>query len=239
MEPQVTTDQAMEGEAARATATSANLKEQISLCSDGSSLRYRGCVSDSASAMKKQMSTQSLCADGCVSDSASEMKNWSLSSPSYDTFGSGLGCLSSSNRATHAPETHLKMNSTLGTRTAMDSSADVQINRFQRLMTPDSVNNYSYNRYGARRFEDTLQRERSFDIYWFPAITQTPRQMAQAGFFYTGPGDRVRCYRCGLVLHNWIHGESVAAAHLFYAREKGVNCAFIEHNHKQLEMLGG
>lgn len=38
---------------------------------------------------------------------------------------------------------------------------------------------------------------------WPTALTQTPRDLAQAGFFYVGNGDYTRCFFCGGGLRNW------------------------------------
>ena len=40
--------------------------------------------------------------------------------------------------------------------------------------------------------------------HWPIGLTQTPRVLAEAGFFYTGKGDQVRCYQCGGGIHNWL-----------------------------------
>ena len=30
-----------------------------------------------------------------------------------------------------------------------------------------------------------------------------PSELANAGFYYTGQADRVKCFQCGLILHSW------------------------------------
>ena len=30
-----------------------------------------------------------------------------------------------------------------------------------------------------------------------------PSELADAGFYYTGQADRVKCFQCGLILHSW------------------------------------
>lgn len=42
---------------------------------------------------------------------------------------------------------------------------------------------------------------------WPTAMTQTPRGMALAGFFYAGYGDYTRCFFCGGGLRNWEAGD--------------------------------
>ncbi|KAH8256995.1 hypothetical protein KR038_001052, partial [Drosophila bunnanda] len=45
-------------------------------------------------------------------------------------------------------------------------------------------------------------RRRTFDA-WPRNLKQKPHQLAEAGFFYTGVGDRVRCFSCGGGLKDW------------------------------------
>nr|SVE88493.1 EOG090X01XB [Daphnia sinensis] len=39
--------------------------------------------------------------------------------------------------------------------------------------------------------------------HWPPQLKQTPRAMAQAGFFHLGVNDHVNCFHCGSGLRNW------------------------------------
>ena len=42
---------------------------------------------------------------------------------------------------------------------------------------------------------------------WPASMTQTPRDMAIAGFFFAGYGDYTRCFFCGGGLRNWEPGD--------------------------------
>ena len=42
---------------------------------------------------------------------------------------------------------------------------------------------------------------------WPASMTQTPRDMAIAGFFFAGYGDYTRCFFCGGGLRNWERGD--------------------------------
>lgn len=50
------------------------------------------------------------------------------------------------------------------------------------------------------------ERVKSFSD-WPSSMTQTPREMALAGFFYAGYGDYTRCFFCGGGLRNWEAGD--------------------------------
>ncbi|XP_068118512.1 baculoviral IAP repeat-containing protein 7 isoform X2 [Hyperolius riggenbachi] len=56
------------------------------------------------------------------------------------------------------------------------------------------------------------RRLRTFSV-WPGPDTITPRQLARAGFFYLGPGDRVQCFCCGGVLRCWEPGDKPVAEH--------------------------
>lgn len=53
-----------------------------------------------------------------------------------------------------------------------------------------------------RRFADEEERLRSFAT-WPLGLNQKPKEMAEAGFFYTEIGDRVVCFYCGGRMKDW------------------------------------
>lgn len=60
------------------------------------------------------------------------------------------------------------------------------------------------------------RREESFK-FWPIQMAQTPKQLADAGFFYTGKGDRLICFYCGGGLHTWRVNDDPWEQHaLFY-----------------------
>lgn len=54
-------------------------------------------------------------------------------------------------------------------------------------------------------------------------IKQTPRSLADAGFFYTGYSDRVRCFHCGGGLWNWQDDDDPWVEHARWFP----NCAYV------------
>ena len=58
---------------------------------------------------------------------------------------------------------------------------------------------------------------------WPKQIKQTPQELAEAWFYYTQKGDTVRCFYCGLFLHNWEEQDNVVSEH----RRHGFTCKFI------------
>lgn len=51
---------------------------------------------------------------------------------------------------------------------------------------------------------------------WPVQMSQKPEELAEAGFYYTGRGDRVLCFHCGLGLKDWRCGDDVWTQHAFF-----------------------
>ncbi|XP_056015256.1 uncharacterized protein LOC125677307 [Ostrea edulis] len=64
---------------------------------------------------------------------------------------------------------------------------------------------------------------------WPAAMTQTPRDMSLAGFFYAGYGDYTRCFFCGGGLRNWEAGDDPWVEHARWFSK----CAFVRQNRGQ------
>ncbi|KAM6924519.1 baculoviral IAP repeat-containing protein 7 isoform 1-T1 [Xenentodon cancila] len=58
---------------------------------------------------------------------------------------------------------------------------------------------------------------------WPTDAPVTSGDLARAGFFFLGPGDKVQCFCCGGILRCWVHGDSPAAEH----KRHFPNCKFI------------
>ncbi|XP_008276994.1 baculoviral IAP repeat-containing protein 2 [Stegastes partitus] len=58
----------------------------------------------------------------------------------------------------------------------------------------------------------------------FPASVVTERSLARAGWFYTGVGDRVQCFRCNVTAEGWQAGDCPTEKH----RQLSPSCSFIQ-----------
>ena len=58
-------------------------------------------------------------------------------------------------------------------------------------------------------FQDRLKTFKN----WPKQIEQQPKDLAEAGFYYTKIGDKVRCFYCGLTLHKWVKGDDPVCEH--------------------------
>lgn len=67
-----------------------------------------------------------------------------------------------------------------------------------------------------RRYESEEARVKSFEL-WPIGLKQRPRDMAAAGFFYTGEGDRTKCYHCGLGIKDWERDDEPWSEHARWA----------------------
>lgn len=70
-----------------------------------------------------------------------------------------------------------------------------------------------------RRETDRL---RTFQ-HWPSDAAVTSTDLAKAGFFFVGPGDKVQCFCCGGILRCWVHGDCPVAEH----RRHFPSCSFI------------
>ncbi|XP_062128953.1 death-associated inhibitor of apoptosis 1 [Drosophila sulfurigaster albostrigata] len=101
--------------------------------------------------------------------------------------------------------------------TMMQSSAAVEPCS-QRMATHNG--NY-YPEYPEYAIETA--RLRSFED-WPRNMKQKPQQLAEAGFFYTGVGDRVRCFSCGGGLKDWDDNDEPWEQHALWLKD----CRFVK-----------
>ncbi|XP_065342052.1 baculoviral IAP repeat-containing protein 7-B-like [Cloeon dipterum] len=71
------------------------------------------------------------------------------------------------------------------------------------LLTPQDLNIQDWYAPLNARFVTLKSRQDSFKNLWPRSHKQTSLELAQAGFFYTGIGDRVICFYCNLGLKDW------------------------------------
>ncbi|XP_068600086.1 baculoviral IAP repeat-containing protein 2 isoform X2 [Brachionichthys hirsutus] len=58
----------------------------------------------------------------------------------------------------------------------------------------------------------------------FPSSGVTERSLARAGWFYTGVGDRVQCFKCNVTADGWLAGDCPAEKH----RQLSPSCSFVQ-----------
>ncbi|XP_065928475.1 baculoviral IAP repeat-containing protein 2 [Magallana gigas] len=81
---------------------------------------------------------------------------------------------------------------------------------------------------------------------WPSSLSQTPRDLAVAGFLYAGYGDYTRCFFCGGGLRNWEPGDDPWTEHArwfpkcaFVRQNKGDEfVALVQIQHQELEAMG-
>jgi hypothetical protein len=62
------------------------------------------------------------------------------------------------------------------------------------------------------KFQLEIKRINSYED-WPISMKQTPKELSEAGFFYTGKGDRVICFSCGGGLKNWDESDASWVEH--------------------------
>lgn len=69
----------------------------------------------------------------------------------------------------------------------------------------------------------------------FPAgVPVSERSLARAGFYYTGVIDKVKCFRCGLMLDNWKPGDNPVEKH----KKLYPSCGFVQNLAKSHDTTG-
>ncbi|APO13965.1 IAP [Plodia interpunctella granulovirus] len=74
---------------------------------------------------------------------------------------------------------------------------------------PDSLMIYNSN------YATVASRIKSYEL-WPMSMPQSPQVMADAGFYYTGRGDKVICYHCGGGAFKWMHNDDPWEQHALW-----------------------
>ncbi|XP_076969252.1 baculoviral IAP repeat-containing protein 2 isoform X2 [Tamandua tetradactyla] len=102
-----------------------------------------------------------------------------------------------------------------------------------------SYSNHSPNPVNSRAVEDfsplrtnpysyamSTEEARFLTFHTWPLTFLSPSELARAGFYYIGPGDRVACFACGGKLSNWEPKDDAMSEH----RRHFPNCPFLENS---------
>ncbi|XP_013366474.1 PREDICTED: baculoviral IAP repeat-containing protein 2 [Chinchilla lanigera] len=101
-------------------------------------------------------------------------------------------------------------------------SLDPLSSRAVQDFSPVRTNPYSYAM--------STEEARFLTYKMWPLTFLSPLDLARAGFYYVGPGDRVACFACGGKLSNWEPKDDALSEH----RRHFPSCPFLENS---LEML--
>ncbi|XP_050392207.1 baculoviral IAP repeat-containing protein 2 [Patella vulgata] len=82
------------------------------------------------------------------------------------------------------------------------------------------------NKEGSKspQYESLISRISTFTKAWKNTGFQSPIKMAEAGFFYTGNVDAVKCWFCGIALKTWEPTDDPWMEHIRWSN----NCGFIK-----------
>eukprot|EP00099_Drosophila_melanogaster_P009183 NP_001261916.1 Death-associated inhibitor of apoptosis 1, isoform D [Drosophila melanogaster] len=101
--------------------------------------------------------------------------------------------------------------------TATQATGDVQ----PETCRPSAASGNYFPQYPEYAIETA--RLRTFEA-WPRNLKQKPHQLAEAGFFYTGVGDRVRCFSCGGGLMDWNDNDEPWEQHALWLSQ----CRFVK-----------
>lgn len=99
-----------------------------------------------------------------------------------------------------------------------DDSDDEGIEDLSAYDEAMSVNDVDY--------KDVKERECSFST-WPKQMKQDSKEMAEAGWYYTGKSDRVRCFHCGITFGGWMPDDDPWSIHKLMEKE---TCGWLELN---------
>jgi baculoviral IAP repeat-containing protein 7/8 len=82
-------------------------------------------------------------------------------------------------------------------------------------LIPSNLGICEWSRSKFPRFSAMTRRLKTFRD-WPKCLAQKPQVLATAGFFYTGVGDRVVCFYCGLGLKDWDPEDDAFKQHVIW-----------------------
>ncbi|XP_061192091.1 baculoviral IAP repeat-containing protein 3-like [Saccostrea echinata] len=186
--------------------------------------RYLENVNNNASETLQESSTLNRNNTAAISNGAFNTTNSSALS-NGNSQASSSSSFSSENVASAPKKTDEYKNSTkTEINTVLSRSRNIQekINAFLRDLDPLGIN-FDRPKYPA--YAVLATRVSSYKD-WPTSLTQTPRDLATAGFLYAGYGDYTRCFFCGGGLRNWEPGDDPWTEHARWFPK----CAFLRQN---------
>ncbi|XP_040832798.1 baculoviral IAP repeat-containing protein 2 [Ochotona curzoniae] len=89
-----------------------------------------------------------------------------------------------------------------------------------------AVEDLSPLRTSPYHYSMSSEEARFLTYHMWPLSFLSPSELARAGFYYVGPGDRVACFACGGQLSNWEPKDDAMAEH----RRHFPKCPFLENS---------
>ncbi|XP_032496615.1 LOW QUALITY PROTEIN: baculoviral IAP repeat-containing protein 2 [Phocoena sinus] len=98
-------------------------------------------------------------------------------------------------------------------------------------LSPNPVNSRAVEDFSPMRtnpysYAMSTEEARFLTYQMWPLTFLSPSELARAGFYYIGPGDRVACFACGGTLSNWEPKDDAVSEH----RRHFPNCPFLENS---------
>ncbi|XP_040113793.1 baculoviral IAP repeat-containing protein 2 isoform X2 [Oryx dammah] len=89
-----------------------------------------------------------------------------------------------------------------------------------------AVEDFSPLRTNPYSYAMSTEEARFLTYQMWPLTFLSPLELARAGFYYIGPGDRVACFACGGTLNNWEPKDNAMLEH----QRNFPNCPFLENS---------
>ena len=89
-----------------------------------------------------------------------------------------------------------------------------------------AVEDFSPLRTNPYSYAMSTEEARFLTYQMWPLTFLSPSELARAGFYYIGPGDRVACFACGGTLNNWEPKDDAMLEH----QKHFPSCPFLENS---------
>ena len=85
------------------------------------------------------------------------------------------------------------------------------------------IYHFRHKGHAISNLKNIVNRGETF-ITWPKQIAQKPAEMVASGFYYTGRGDVVQCFNCGIFLKHWTPADVAESEHAKHAPQ----CKYIK-----------
>lgn len=110
---------------------------------------------------------------------------------------------------------------------SMDQYPSYERSSYMSLLKQQQLGHEGVPKHGKaayKSYETANQRKASFTARWpHPTLEHDVDKMVKYGFFYTGDGDLIKCFYCGIGLKDWSPADDPLAEHVRYAPD----CQFL------------
>ena len=115
-----------------------------------------------------------------------------------------------------------------------NSSSDISINLSDVINLSDNKKSHMRKPLTVAQAQmDNLENRLESFKNWAKSYPVAPRDLAEAGLYYKGPGDRVKCFECKKMIEKWETGDIPAEEHI----KVSPKCYFVSKKSKIIQLI--